>query len=58
VVTFGRYRVIRSLGRGGFGEVFVGRDETLDRTVAIKVPRGPRTQNEIDEFLQEARRLA
>jgi serine/threonine protein kinase/predicted ATPase len=58
--AFGRYRVQKSLGAGGFGAVYLGHDTELDRPVAIKVLRGgadvPRA--EADRFLQEARRLA
>ena len=35
----GRYRVIRPLGRGAFGQVYLAHDDSLDRPVAIKVPR-------------------
>ncbi len=34
--TIGPYRVIRSLGAGGMGEVFLAYDPRLDRRVAIK----------------------
>lgn len=35
----GRFRVVRRLGRGALGEVFVARDERLDRTVALELWR-------------------
>lgn len=34
----GRYRVIRLLGKGGFGRVYLAHDDELDSAVAIKVP--------------------
>ena len=38
----GRYRIIRRLGQGGFGRVYLAHDDDLDRPVAIKVPNPER----------------
>jgi hypothetical protein len=34
----GRYAVLRQLGKGGFGIVYLAHDQDLDRPVAVKVP--------------------
>ena len=35
-----RYQVVREIGRGGMGTVYLGRDAALNREVAIKVTNG------------------
>ena len=56
----GRYRVIRLLGQGGFGRVYLARDDELDRPVAIKVPNPERVAGpeDVEAYLAEARTLA
>ena len=54
-----RYTVDRELGHGGMGTVFIGRDPTLGREVAIKVlPPERATAVAVERFLREARLLA
>ena len=36
---FGRYLILRELGQGAFGVVFLASDSVLGRKVALKVPR-------------------
>jgi eukaryotic-like serine/threonine-protein kinase len=55
----GKYEVIRLLGRGGMGTVYLARDPQLDRPVAIKVLRDPLFDEELlQRFLREARAAA
>jgi serine/threonine protein kinase len=56
----GRYRVIRLLGQGGMGKVYLAEDAELQRQVAVKVPRlsGAQDERERTQFLQEARAAA
>ena len=59
-VKIGTYFVIRKLGRGGFGDVFLARDPLHNRRVAIKVPRADRfaSRESRAAFLKEARTAA
>ena len=58
--AIGRYRVIRRLGQGGFGRVYLAHDDELDRPVAIKVPNPERVAGpeDVEAYLAEARVLA
>jgi serine/threonine protein kinase/formylglycine-generating enzyme required for sulfatase activity len=56
----GRYRVERLLGEGGFGRVYLARDDKLNRPVAIKVPHGRLVgkTEDADAYLREAQNVA
>jgi WD40 repeat protein len=56
----GRYRILKLLGKGGMGSVYLTQDTQLDRPVALKIPHfdaadGPQVR---ERFYREARAAA
>ncbi len=56
----GEYRLIRRLGEGGMGVVFLARQESVDRLCAVKVvhPTLARQPRAVERFRREAQALA
>ncbi len=59
-VQFGVYSILRSLGKGGMGEVWLAHHETMDIPVAIKVVHSHLTKSSdsIERFMGEIRNTA
>lgn len=55
-----RYEIIRKLGRGGFADVYLAQDKSLERQVAIKVLRSDpdESSERTQRFQREARAVA
>lgn len=54
----GNYRLLRLLGIGGFGDVYLGEHIHLGTQSAIKVVQARFTRDDAQSFLQEARTIA
>ncbi|MDX6626356.1 MAG: eukaryotic-like serine/threonine-protein kinase [Solirubrobacterales bacterium] len=59
-VLSGRYRLEAKLGSGGMSTVYLARDQTLDRDVAVKVMHREMSEqaDQLERFRQEARAVA
>lgn len=59
-VLNGRYRVIRPIGEGGMGQVYLAQDERLDTLVAVKFikPELSDSASSLDSLVREARIIA
>ena len=57
-VRVGRYQIERELGRGGMGIVYMARDVTLDRRVALKLLHARRHEEAQARLLREAQVMA
>ncbi len=55
---FGPYRILRPLGKGGMGAVYLARDTRLDREIALKVCRLADNPQAQERFRREAKAAA
>ncbi len=53
--TISRYELLKTLGEGGYGAVYLARNENCDEEVAIKVmlPQTVKENNQVERFLRE-----
>lgn len=53
----GHYRIVRQIGQGGMGEVYLAEDTRITRQVAIKVVHNEQTPYPNSSSMQDAERL-
>ena len=55
--SFGHYEIIKQIGAGGMGEVYLAKDKKLDRRVAVKIlnQEFSREESNLKRFVQEAK---
>jgi len=56
--SFGRYRILSMIGRGGMGTVYAAHDSKLDRKIALKVLHDEHLSDGARQLVQEAQALA
>ncbi|MBA4123236.1 MAG: protein kinase [Acidobacteria bacterium] len=54
---FSHYKIVRQIGVGGMGEVYLAQDQKLDRQVAIKIlnEKFSRHESNLERFIREAK---
>ncbi len=59
-MVYGDFEVVKKLGQGGMGEVFLARQISLDRPVALKLLSKEMAKKKafVDRFIREARSMA
>ncbi len=55
--SFGHYEIIKQIGAGGMGEVYLAEDTKLDRKVAVKIlsEKFAKHESNLQRFIQEAK---
>jgi serine/threonine-protein kinase len=58
-MNYGRYEIVKELGKGSMGVVYQAHDPNIDRTIALKVLRPDRVSSEdfVQRFLKEAKAI-
>ncbi|MCK5245189.1 MAG: serine/threonine protein kinase, partial [Desulfobacterales bacterium] len=56
-MKYGRYKIVRELGKGSMGVVYEAHDPNIDRSIALKVLRPDRVTSKafVERFLKEAK---
>lgn len=60
IKSLGHYEIIKQIGAGGMGEVYLAKDKKLDRQVAIKILNAEfnRHESNLQRFIKEAKAVS